>query len=107
MTKDERDVLVATEVGDPVPGEDTFYGNDNIVTIWSNGLQEDIWISLDVSVQDDLSFLCEDAKIHRPGVKIDAAVKFVLLGVKSHLRPPYGKIGFLNHTCFGYGSGGP
>lgn len=46
---------------------------------------------LDVSVQDDFSFLIQYAEIHSLGVKIDAAVKFVLLGVKSHLRPPLGK----------------
>ena len=62
----------------------------------------------DVPVQDDLSLLIEDAEIHRSCVQIDTTVKFVLLGVKSHLRPPLGKVfGYLNHTCFGYGSRGP
>jgi hypothetical protein len=39
-----------------------------------------------------LSFLVEYAQIHGPGMQINAAVKFVLLGVKSHLRPPVKRI---------------
>ena len=108
MAKDKRDLLSRAEIGEPVLGEDALNGNDNVFSIWSNGLQKDVGISLDISVQEDLTLLVEDAEMHRPCVQIDTAVKFVLTGVKSYLRPPMGKdLGSLNHTCFGYGSGGP
>ena len=51
-----------------------------------------------IPMQDDLSFLIEDAKVHRPCVQINAAIKFVLIGVKSHTRPPLEKFWVLNHT---------
>jgi hypothetical protein len=108
MAQDKRDILLIAEIGDPVPGEDAFYGHDNVLTIWRDSLQKDVGICFDVPVQDDLPLLGQDAKIHGLGVQIDSAGKFVLLGVKSHLRPPMGKgFGSLNHTCFGYASGGP
>jgi hypothetical protein len=38
----------------------------------------------EVAVQQDLARLVADARIHRAGVEIDAAVVLVLLGVKAH-----------------------
>ena len=64
----------------------------------SNGFEEDVRIGLYIPMKNNLPFLVKDTKIQRSGVKIDTAVKFVLIGVKSHLRPPLRKIGFLNHT---------
>ena len=37
-----------------------------------------------MTVHQDLAVLVEDADVHRPGVPVDAAVKWVLSGVKSH-----------------------
>ena len=92
----------------PIPCEDTFYGNDDVFTIWSDRFEKDVGVCLDVPMQENFAFLIEDAEVHGLGMKIDTAEKFVLLGVKSHLRPPWEKgFGSLNHTCFGYGSGGP
>jgi len=107
VAQDEGNILFTAEIGEPVPGEDALNGNDNVLTEWRDGFQEDVGVCLDVPMQDDISFLVENAQVHCPGVQIDTAGKFVLLGVKSHLRPPLGKVWVLNHTCFGYGSGGP
>jgi hypothetical protein len=108
MAQYEGDILLSAEIGEPVPGEDALYGNGDVLTVWFNGLQKGVGIGLNVPVQDDLPFLIQNTKVHSLGMKIDAAVKFVLLGVKSHLRPPLREFfGCLNHTCFGYGSGGP
>jgi len=101
-------MLLAAEVYYPVPGEDAFYGNDDVFAIRRYCLEKDFGVCLDVPVKDDPALLVEDTEIHSPCMQIDAAVKFVLSGVKSHLRPPWERVfGFLNHTCFGYGSGGP
>jgi hypothetical protein len=91
MSQDKGDILLRAEVGDPVPGKDAFNGNDDVLTIRGDGFQKYVGISFDVPMQNDFPFLVEDAEVHRPGVKIDTTVKFVLLGVKSHLRPPIGK----------------
>lgn len=88
MAQDKRDILFIAEVGYPVPGEDTLHGDDNILSERIDSLQKDVGSRLDVPVQDNLSLLIENAEIHRPGVKVDSAVKFVLISVKSHVRPP-------------------
>ena len=52
-----------------------------------------------------------DARAILIGNKIEdsiSLIKFVCFGVKSHIGPPLCKVfAFLNHTCFGYGSGRP
>ncbi len=88
MTENKRNVLFTTEIGEPVPGEDAFNSYNDILTIWSDGLEKDVRIGLDIPVKNDLPFLVEDTKVHCSGVQVDTTVKFVLIGVKSHLRPP-------------------
>lgn len=61
MTKDKRDILFGTEIGNPVPGEYAFYSNDDVFSERSNGLQKHIRVCLAVSVQDYLTFLVENA----------------------------------------------
>jgi len=99
MPKNKRDILFATKISQPVPGEDALDSNDDVFAVWRNSFEEDIGISLDVSVQKNFTLLIEDTKIHRFGMQIDATVKFVLLGVKSHKGLLVRKyFGFLNHT---------
>jgi hypothetical protein len=61
VTQDKGDVLFTAEIGEPVPGENAFYGNDDVLTEWRDGFQKDIGVCLDVPMQDDLSFLVENA----------------------------------------------
>jgi hypothetical protein len=50
----------------------------------------------------------DDTEVHILGVEINSTEKFVLLGVKSHTRPPLGNIFWvLNLTPNGYDSRGP
>jgi hypothetical protein len=37
-----------------------------------------------MALHAELATLVEEADVHRPGVQVDAAVKWVLCGVKSH-----------------------
>ena len=89
MAQDEGNILFTAEIRKPVPGEDALYSNDDVLPVWCDGFQEDVGICFDIPVQENFPFLVENAKVHGPGVQIDAAGKFVLLGVKSHTRPPY------------------
>ena len=83
MTEDERDACIGAEVGEPVPGEQTFDRHDGPFSIRGNGFQKGLWVRLHVAVQHDLAALVEDADIHGPRVQVDAAVKWVLSSVKS------------------------
>ena len=44
-----------------------------------------------------LHFLIKDTEVHLLCMQIGSTVKFVLLGVKSHLRPTSGNYWGLNH----------
>jgi len=43
VTKDERDVVVSTEIGKPVPGKHTFGGQDDLTTGGRNGREQRFW----------------------------------------------------------------
>lgn len=92
MAQDEGDAMLGTEIGDPIPGEHAFHGNDNVLSERLDDLEEDFAIGFDISVQEDLSGFIEDAQVHFFGMKVDSAIKFVLFGVKSHLVSSFGLI---------------
>jgi hypothetical protein len=85
MAQDERYAMHGTEIGDPIPGEHTFHGDDNVLSERLDDLEENFSICFDISVQPDLPGFIQDAEIHFFGMKVDSAIKFVLFGVKSHL----------------------
>ena len=66
------------------PGEQALDGDDNPRSIRGHGFQERPPGRFLMTVHQDLLDLVEDAGVHRPGVPVDAAVKWVLSGVKSH-----------------------
>lgn len=84
VTEEERDPLLGTEVSEPIPRENAFDADDEVLPIWSNGLQEWFRAGLHVPVQNDIPILVENPEIHGTSMQIDAAVKSVLFGVESH-----------------------
>jgi len=61
VAQDEGNILFTAEIGEPVPGEDAFNGNDNVLSERCDGLQEDVGICFDVPMQDDFSLLVKYA----------------------------------------------
>ena len=88
MTEDERDPFLLTQIGQPVPGESTFNGDQEIVLILFDHFQKQFPVSTDISVQEDFSSPVNDAEIHGFCMQVDSAIIFVLLGVESHSVPP-------------------
>jgi hypothetical protein len=84
MSEYKGDVLLGTEIGDPVPGEDAFHGHHDVFSITFDGFKENLSVGSDVALEDDASFLVEDAEVHGLGMEIDSAVVLVLLGVEVH-----------------------
>jgi len=70
--------------------------------------QKYIRVRFDVPLQNDFPLCVEDTEVHTLGVEINSTEKFVLLGVKSHIRPPFGNI-FLGPESYPkrYDSRGP
>ena len=84
MTKDEVNTFPCTEVGEPVPGEDTLDRDDEVFSEWSDGFQENVTVRGQVSMKKDFSFLVEHAGIHVSCVKVDATVILMGYVVESH-----------------------
>ena len=85
MAEDEGDALSGTEIREPIPGEHTFDGDDEIVAVGGDGVQERLGRRLDVAMQEHLAGRIEDAEVHRFHMEIDSAVVAVLTVVESHM----------------------
>ena len=84
MAQDKRQPFLCTQVGKPVPRKDTFDGDDNIVPIGRNSLEQGIGTGLHIPVQHYLAVLTQDTHIHGAGMQVDTTVKLVLFRVESH-----------------------
>src|SRR5918996_1494678 len=83
VSQHEGKALLRTEVGQPVPGEDTFDGDDKLRTIGCHDLEQGVRAGFHVALYHDLAVLVQNADVHASGVEIDAAVELVLCGVES------------------------
>jgi hypothetical protein len=84
MPQHKGNPLWRPEVGQPVPGEDAFDGHNHAVTIGRNGLEKRFRSGLHGAGHQDCPVMGHDTDIHAPGMQVDTAVKWVLLGVASH-----------------------
>jgi hypothetical protein len=84
VAENEGNIFFIAEVSEPIPGEHAFYGNDDVFAVWFDSLEEGIGLSVDIFVEQDGSVLIEDTEIHGSGMKVDAAVEFMLLRIESH-----------------------
>jgi len=63
MSQDEGNALCSAEVGEPIPGEDTFNGGDEAVTVGGNGPEEGFRGGFHVAVQHDFAIVTQDANV--------------------------------------------
>jgi len=83
VAQDQRQPFLRTQVGEPVPRNNTFDGDDHIVPLRCNGLEQGVGTGLHIAVQHHLAILTQDTNVHGAGMQGDAAVKWVLLGVEA------------------------
>jgi hypothetical protein len=84
VAKDKRNTFARAEVGEPVPGENAFDTDDQILTIGRNGLEKHLWTGFHIAMEQALPVLAQDTHGHAARMQIDAAIRFMLFGVKSH-----------------------
>ena len=84
VAQHELDSLPAAEVGEPVPGEDAFGADHQLVTEGSDGFQEGFGSGGEVAVEDHLALVREYAQVHPSRVQVDAAVERSAASVESH-----------------------
>ena len=84
MAEHEGEALLGAEVGQPVPGEHAFDGDDEPIAIRRDSIDKGAGLGRILTVKKRLASLVEDAEIHCSGVQIDAAVESVLLSIETH-----------------------
>jgi hypothetical protein len=84
VTENEGDFVLSAKISEPVPGEDALDGDGDVVTVRGDSVEEGFWLSGDVSMENDLSVVVEDAEVHGSGVEIDATVIVMFSCVESH-----------------------
>jgi hypothetical protein len=84
VAEDEGDVLFATQVGDPVPAEQALDGDGQVLSVGSKGLQQRLSVTGELTMNEDLALLVQDADIEAAGVEVDTTVVNMLSGVESH-----------------------
>jgi hypothetical protein len=84
VPEDKGHTLVSTQVGQPVPGEDTLDSHHETLTIGRNGFEERFRRGLHIAVQQHFPLLAQDTDVHGAGVQVDPTIHGVLVGVESH-----------------------
>ena len=84
MAENERNAFHPAEVSDPVPGEQAFNADDQIILVGRDQRHESPRVGFDVLVDQNAAALIQDADIEATGVQINTSVMFVRLGVEFH-----------------------
>ena len=88
VAEDEGDVVLGTEVGEPVPVEDAFGGDDQVLAERFDGFEEAFSVAGKVLVKQDVALGVQNAQIESAGMKVDPAVMLMLFGIEAHGSPP-------------------
>jgi hypothetical protein len=78
--QDTGHALWGPQVGEPVPGEETFDGHDEAVPLRGHGVEQRVGSRWPVAVEPDVARVTQDADIPGAGRPGDAPVKGVRLG---------------------------
>jgi hypothetical protein len=84
VPEDKGQLFLGPEVGEPVPGQDAFDSDDQILPLGGHGLEPRLRTGVHVAMQQDLAVLAEDTPVHAASRHIHAALRLVLFGVESH-----------------------
>ena len=83
MSKDTRNAFSGAEVGQPVPGEDAFDTDDQLLPVGRDRREQGLWASGHIPVSQDLAIAIQEAEVHGTSMHVDATVQWVLWGVES------------------------
>ena len=72
------------QIGQPVPGEDVFDTDNEVLSVGGNGLAKRFWAGWPMPVYQDFAIVVYEAEVHGAGMQINAPVKLLLFRVESH-----------------------
>lgn len=75
VAEDEIQILLGTEVSQPVSGEHAFYSHDDILlVVRSDGVEESLRVGRQMPMYEDFTRLINQADVHCLGMQVDTAV---------------------------------
>jgi hypothetical protein len=80
---DTGDGLFSAEIGQPLPGEQAFDRDDELLTVGRHGLEARCRSGVQRAVQPELPVLRQETAIHGAGVQVDPAGKLLWGGVEA------------------------
>jgi hypothetical protein len=89
VAENKGDVLLDTEIGDPVPGEHAFDSNHDVLPEGSNDAEKSFRVCVDVLMDSDVASGIDNTDKHILGVQIDSTIKLVLFGVEIHMASSF------------------
>jgi hypothetical protein len=84
LAQDKRQSFWCTQVGEPVPRQEALYRDDNSLPLGGHDLHKRLRARLHSAMPQDLAVVVEHTDVHGAGMEVDAAVKWMLLGVEAH-----------------------
>ncbi len=81
---EERDVVLGTAVGEPVPAKHAFDADDQLIAERGDRCEQGVEVAAEVLIEYDTAVVGENAGVHGPSVQVDAAVESALAVVKAH-----------------------
>jgi hypothetical protein len=84
VAEHERDLVLSTEVGDPVPGKHAFDADDEPIAERLDGAEQGFGPGRQLAVEVDGAVVIEDTQVHTSGMQIDSAIKSMGRGVETH-----------------------
>jgi len=82
MAQHKFDMVVRTEIGNPIPGEHKFDTDYKIFSVVRNQVQQTVWGCRDLFVNDYLSSMIEDAYIQGTRMQINSASIVMVMGIE-------------------------
>jgi hypothetical protein len=89
MAENEGEVLLDTEIGDPVPSEHAFDSDHDVLTEGSKGTEKSFRVCVDILMNPDIASGIKDTDKHISGMQVDSTIKLVLLGVEFHMASSF------------------
>jgi len=84
MAEHEGEAVLLAQVCYPVPAEEALDGDDEVLLVGLERCEQRLSVTGELSMEQGVSCLVEDAHVEAASVQVDSAVMPVLLGVKSH-----------------------
>ena len=83
MAEDNRPSCVGPQVSEPGPRNETRHGDHESLPLGGHRLQKRLWACVPIAVDQNRASLVQETDVQGAGMQVDAAVQWMLWGVKA------------------------